>query len=454
MSQKAMNIILVRLLLNAAVTLLVISAYSQDSINTRIIGLSPTVFKKVLNQQFSNLVTGQSKNSIGNFAALDLKENKVSFAGSSIFNSGSVLSVTASGAVSDGLYSIFSNSKINTQVSLDLQYNFLALSKKKLQYDYDTLRQYQSKIDEIEYDYKLKKLSINSRHDSLLLEANKRKANNHIHIIDSLLEISNQSQSRLDSLQFEKARTKILLDSIETAILTLPNLGTQIRILRNWRIQQKGNVSFESAVYGFSIGWFSIGYKVTNNSFKLFDSSATFNHQVLDTNFVSHEVSVQYSKYKWTETQYETYFWDLGVAFKYADNFNTLSKKEITETTNYGVNIGDRSITNKYNAYQGTYATNLKQLRFYGDFYYFLFSNNIAAFHVYPEWVVQKNEKPIADFGTGLLIALKDSKTEGSIINAEIYYNFLDIFKTTEKTYKFFERNNVGIRFAFPLKFK
>ncbi len=38
------------------------------------IGLDKKTFKTVLNQQFSNLITGQSKTGIGNFASLVRKE--------------------------------------------------------------------------------------------------------------------------------------------------------------------------------------------------------------------------------------------------------------------------------------------------------------------------------------------------------------------------------------------
>jgi hypothetical protein len=428
--------------------------FSQDSQES--IGLTPKVFKKVLNQQFSNLITGQSQNSIGNFASLDLKESEVSFAGNSIFKDGSLLSVKASGAITDGFYSIFSNSKLNSKVSLDFQYNFFGLRRKSLQIDTDSLIQFHDKIDKIEYKYKVKKLLIDSKQDSLILVTNQKKIYNRINKIDSLLKISNQSQDKIDQLTLEKSKIQIRLDSIKMAFRKLPNKLNQIRNLRNWKIKQEESVSIETAIEGFKFGWVSIGYKVKNNSFKLFDPTLTFKNQIVKTNFVSHELRIQYSKYNWTPVEYESYFWDIGIAFKYTDNFDSdsLSKKEITEVTEYGENKGDRSITSKYNVYQGHYIRGLKQLRFYGDFYYFLFANNIAAFHVYPEWKIQKGEKPIANLGTGFLISLKDSKTKGSVVNAELYYNFLDLFKSSETTYKFFERNNIGIRFAFPLTFK
>lgn len=90
----------------------------------------------------------------------------------------------------------------------------------------------------------------------------------------------------------------------------------------------------------------------------------------------------------------------------------------------------------------------------YGDLYYFLFRNNFAAIHLNPEWVISSEEKPVANLYTGFLVAVKSAKTANAVVNAELYYKFLDLFKTTESEYDLFERNSVGIRFVFPIAFK
>jgi hypothetical protein len=70
-----------------------------------------------------------------------------------------------------------------------------------------------------------------------------------------------------------------------------------------------------------------------------------------------------------------------------------------------------------------------------------------------PEWVLKSDSKPIGNVQTGFLFVFKDTKTDGAIVTAELYYKFLDIFKTSEEDYRLFERNSIGISFSIPLKF-
>ena len=51
-------------------------------------------------------------------------------------------------------------------------------------------------------------------------------------------------------------------------------------------------------------------------------------------------------------------------------------------------------------------------------------------------------------------VSFKNSKEENAVVNAELYYNFVDLFRTVDTELKFFERNNFGIRFSFPITFK
>lgn len=422
------------------------------------IGLDPKTFKKTLNQQFSNLITGLSTNSIGNFASVDLKDAEVSFGGSSIFKNGSVLTIKAAGGVTDGLYSIFTNSKLNSQVSLDVKYHFLTLSKQQLNYNFDSLVVYNASSAAIERDYRAKDLAITYSHrqDSINLLQTKYELDSTIKALEGLLKpFDTTKMSKLsDSLHIAKGTAEILRDSICYALDNYPSIKTSIRQNNNARTEAIDNLNFSKAVKGFSFGWFSIGYKVSDNSFKFFDSSRSFDAQVMDTSFVSHAVSVQFSHYKYSSAPYRSLFWDAGLAFSISDNFSSLLKKEISESSNIGSIPSSRSITDKYNAYQGSYTRNLKIWRTYADLYYFLFKNNTGALHLFPEWIIKDKEIPLGNFGVGFLFSFKDSKTDGAVVNAELYYNLLDLFNSTNSPKKLFERNDIGIRFAFPLQFK
>ncbi|WP_343690476.1 hypothetical protein [Chitinophaga sp.] len=410
-------------------------------------------FKRLINEQFSALITGSTKNSLGNFASVDLADASVSLAGNLIAKNGSIFTVKANGGTTDGFFAIFDNSKLNTQVAIDLQYNFLSLDQQQLQFNTDSADAYNGSINKIAYDYHLKKIELVPKRNADLLNLQHKK--------DTLTQKISQLNDRLKtetdpdkvlSLQTDLAKTQLLADSINSAITDYPSLGQQTLSLENITLAKLNGLSFSSKIIGFAFGWFSVGYKVNNNAFKCFNPTAAYDLQVTDTSFVSHEVRLQYSYYKWANNS-RSYFYDAGIAFDYTDNFDQLKKKTITEKRDYGSTVDERSTTKQYNAYQGTYQRDLKQLKFYGDVYWFFF--NRGAFHLAPEWLVKSNEKPIGNASIGFLMGLKDSKkNDGSIVNIELYYKFLDVFKATDTDYKLFERNSIGLRFTFPLQFK
>src|SRR5688572_10653634 len=79
-------------------------------------GIPQEQFNEVIRSQFANLV-GAGSTTIGSYAGLELKEGKATLATSSIFASGSVLAVKVVGGATDGLLSMFSGSKLNTEIS-------------------------------------------------------------------------------------------------------------------------------------------------------------------------------------------------------------------------------------------------------------------------------------------------------------------------------------------------
>lgn len=421
--------------------------------NSTPIGLDKKAFKTVLNQQFTSLITGQSKTSIGNFASLDLKESEVSFAGNSITKQGHVLGVKASGGVTDGLFSIFNNSTLNTKVSLEFQANFLNLKKQSLTWYDDSYQEYTKKKNDIEDKYRIKLIEVQNRLGLINLNYKKLKIEKTISELNKRLG-TEKDQLAIDSGNYAVALNNSELSETNKLITNYPNSVTAKEDIDNWRAIELKKIKPELELYGFNFGWFSVNYKVSNNSFKLFNPNSAYQSQISDTSFVSHEVRLQYSKYNWTKEAYKTYFYSIGISFSLSDNFTDLTKKEITEVKNYGPNVNDRTTTKKYNAFVGDYSRKQKQVKLSADYYRFLFDNNVAAIHVYPEFTYKQSSKPLYNLGFGFLYAFKDSKKDDkSIVNVELFYNFIDIAKNTETDLKLFERNNIGIRFSFPINF-
>lgn len=427
--------------------------YAQDSSSSTIIGLDKKTFRRVINEQFSNLITGQTKTSIGNFASLDLKESEVSFAGNTITKAGHVFGLVASGGVSDGLFSIFNNSTLNTKISLEAQMNFLNLSKQSLTWYDDSYQEYMKKQAEIKDKHRVKLVEAENRFALINLNYKKAKLEKTLQQLNERL-ATERSQLTSDSLNYAIALNQSELTETNKAITSFPDKVSAIEDVNNWRAMELKKIKPELELYGFNFGWWSLSYKVINNSFKLFDPSKEYQKQVWDSSFVTHQVKLQYSYYNWTKESNKTYFYCIGISFGVLDNFSDLTKREITEVKNYGANINDRSTTKKYNAYQGGYLSKLSQIKLFGDYYHFLFEGNTAAFHLYPEFQFKEGIKPLYNFGIGLLLAFKDSKKDDkSVVNAEIFYNFLDLSNNEDNNLGFLERNNIGLRFSFPINF-
>ena len=414
-------------------------------------GVEKPLVKKFINQQFGNLINPQSNNNIGSFASLDLKEAEVNFGGNIIFKNGSILGIKAKGAVTDGFLPVFSNDKLNSKLGIDIQYNFLDFKRKSIIYDNSTCEKYQTLRKKFDQDYEIKKIEIEKGQKKILLQIDIDKTKKQISTLEEKL--STLTGLSKDSLDIEISKLKQELSFKKNQFDNLPSKEAMLFELDNWKASEIIKAQSEVKIYGFKIGWFSIGYGITNNSFKLFDGIQTPDKQITKTNYANHSLKLQYNFYNRTPATYESYFISVGTAFSIQDNFSDLTKVEINETKNYGSNLNDRFITSKYNAYQGTYSKDLKSLSLFADFYWFLFDDNKGAFHFYPEQKIVESLKSSTNLGFGFLMTFKNKEKIDNIINAELYANLLDISDNKNSTEKLFTRSSYGIRFTFPINF-
>jgi hypothetical protein len=439
---RAINILII-------VTISIQSLLAQDC-NTA--GLEKPLVKKFINQQFGNLISPQSNNIIGNFASLDLKDAEASFAGNIVSKKGSILGIKVRGAVTDGLLPVFSNNRLNSNLGLEVQYNFLDFSKKKkIYYDHFDCEKYIARKRKIEHDYELKKIEIGNEQEKILLQIEIEKADKQILTLENKLRtISGLTEDSLNIEILKLRQNRVFLEN------QLENLPGKTDLLFKLAMQRNSEISkaqSELRIDGFRLGWFSVGYSMTNNVFKLFDGTLAPDRQISKISFASHSIRFQYSFYCKSPALYKSFFISVGTAFSVQDNFADLTKIEITETTEYGVNSGERSVTSKYNAYTGSYYDNLKSFSVFCNIYWFLFDDNKGALHLYPEYISMERIKPEANLGSGFLMAFKDKETTDNIINAELYAYLSDLFNINGTDENLFKRSGYGIRFTFPINF-
>jgi hypothetical protein len=105
------------------------------------------------------------------------------------------------------------------------------------------------------------------------------------------------------------------------------------------------------------------------------------------------------------------------------------------------------------NVFQGSYENNLLTATLNADFYYFLFEDNKAAIHFYPEQRIAKGIEPITNLGLGFLLTFKNQSNSNNIINAEVYASLLDVANNRNSDNNLLTRSSYGLRFTFPINF-
>lgn len=405
--------------------------------------LDTQVFNRILQKEFYNLLSPQSNNNFGNFASLDLQESEVNFGGSRMFNNGSVLGIKANGGVSDGFLPIFSNNKLNPKMGLDIQFNFLINRHSTMEFPQKNLDEYNANKREINYEYELRQLKIRSNNQRYLLKTTISARDSLINSLSKTL--TNFSDTlRLDSL-------RIVQRKATDELKNYPQPAKETFNLNNWRAEQLKEAENKIKVRGFVAKWISFGYGLNSNGFKLFDGTLAPGSQISKHQSANHTLRTQYNYYNKSDKGLSI-FLSAGFSYSIRDNFSDLSKIEINETKNYGTNPGERVVSSKYIAYQGTYNTNLQVASLFGDAYFFLFNQNNTALHIYPAHFFGNNLTPFTNIGLGILQAFKD-KTN-NIVNAELYANLTDIFNNKASNQNISARSEFGMRFTFPFEFK
>jgi hypothetical protein len=424
----------------------------KKQVNNDSTTLTKREVQTLINKQFTNLITGQSSSSIGNFASVDTKDSKLSFAGSLISEKANVLTVKASGGISDGFFSVFNNSQLNTNIELDFRYNIFINKHNSISFENSSYQKYKNDKKKISEDSAKKKLAIDFELKKMELEQSKVKYIKTIEKINKKLDDKAfATPFSEDSLRYEFAKSSLELKLLEETIL--PSRVQQTLNLNNELSDQVNKNDINLDIRGFSLQWISFGYNVRKNSFKFLDSTLVYKNQVSSKSFISHELNVQYTSYKWNANYLKTSYFGIGLAYNILDNFNDLTPIEIVESNKFTNNQTTRTTSKKYNAYTGEYIENNNSVRLYADYYQFFLRKNPIALHIYPEVNFYK-KSTITNLGVGILFPFKDVKAENkSKVNIELYYNILDIFNNANSNIPLLKRNDIGLRFSFPVKF-
>jgi len=413
--------------------------------------LDSVAFNTILKREFNAVINSSGKTTIGNYASADFKDGKVAFNATKNFKNGDMLSINASGGITDGFFSILNQTKINSNVGINFKYNF-RLRSSSISFHTDEIEKLKKKISSAKVE-SLTSQTIH-RHDSILLERKISLLATEIMLINAKL------KTTLDEEQKAKLEYQLALKNLQqdSATLTKQSFITETEVndqsaIKERKAKAKALLDFEYT--GISFQWISLGGGLSNNNFNQFlPRFSSLDSQMVKQNNVVWNMTIEYNLYKWNHYSRPTYYLLFGFMGSVDDNFGDLTKVEINDTNLYGSSLNQRSTIKKFNAYKGDYITKLLAAKFYVDYYKFFFKNE-AAIHIYPEANFAKSRKPIYNAGIGLLYSFYDmkDKEKKAKLNAELYFRLSDLPNNTGSKLKTFQRNELGLRLSIPISF-
>lgn len=436
----------------------------------------PIIFDKqelkiLLNEQFSEIITGNSFSNYGKYISINTEDETLKLAGVAV-DSLVVWSYSLSASDNNGVLSIFSGQKLNSNFSGKIVYNKIVNIFKKRRKGIkgrSTTNEIGWHFDDEKFNKEKLKIENKFKSDSIDIIFLKDSLN-YIFKIKSIdeklkrLALLNSKCEKLeikcddlkkDSITYQRERLKFDKKSLNDEVKKF----SKKKFLSERKEQKKENLNKirKERIEGITIEeldltWFSLGYNLKKKSFDLFDSNKELSEQIIDSSSVSHGLSIALSRYKNLSNNKANFYWTAGLNFKVTDNLNQLDTYEvedIKEITN-GRKLKKKTLTHLFNEYKN----NLIEYNIFFDYYRSLFHKNLIAIHINPNLTFTSNNKRITSTTLGLLIPIRKDE-ESSFVNIELFYDMNDIFNDLKKKESsFFKRNSFGIRTTFPLKIK
>ncbi|WP_430412321.1 hypothetical protein [Kordia sp.] len=428
-------------------------------------------FRQILNLQFSKLVTGNTFSNIGNYASIKTTDKSLSLSASILNKKGNIISIEASGGATEGVTSFFNNGDLNTNISGKLTYHILInpfsnntikrnsferdklkdeLQKAEDKYRTDTIAIYHKKelLDlRIKIDKAVTKKAVINDSLSTVLARHKTNPIQKLKFkIDSLL--YEVDKIELDLILFDREKKKIENDEYFEAKLEKTEQKYDKAIIEN------DKKVINQAVEGISLFWFSIGYGIRNDGFKLFDSSLDFTNQVKKKEALTHQFNIAISHYNWESFSNKDTYWSAGASYKLGNNLTSLDNIKVKDFEEVSTNPNRESFSEQ-SVFAGDFENDLSELKVFFDYYrFFKISNtNSFAFHLNPIVLIRENNKPTSSIWTGIVLPFRKFDDTSSFLNLEIFYSFNDLFNTADSNDSLIGRNTIGLSATFPINF-
>ena len=458
--------------------------------------ISTYSFNRLLRKDFTLMSTNEEGLPyIGNYAVIKLSDNdsKIALNGS-FFNpfikNGSsrpiknILSLGLKGGISEGVSTIFSNTRFNNSAGLSLRYSII--NWRKTQYEYSAVScvtldlnrqllktQYNNetrKLDilrsDLTFDIK-KMLAKKALADEKLLEVNTEIA-----CVQNLNLPQAKKDEVLDVLnrvRDEQEKSSLAyFDSITQKRLALQdtytNTDVKLEDLRKAYLQKLYEYETKHVKWtSMKIRWFDVFVKGSGSAFNLINPKDSIHHQIVKKKFQQFEMGVSWNTFrsnpflpflKWG------YFTRFTLQLQNSNNLRDANKREVESVMLVDSTDFNRRIIEKTTAYKQSF---IEDFSFNPTFQVssFLNENRNRGLSIYTNavWKYKKFWQPFKaditpdmNIGAGYFLTILDKAKETGVINFEIFLRFLDIFNTAEDESNFYSRNELGIKIGLPFR--
>lgn len=430
---------------------------------------------RLLQSQFTKVLTGQSNLGIGGFAAIETVAPKISVEFNKVTKRNIVLNLNLAGGVSDNFFAIFKNINLNNNFSGNLKINKVCKSSyEKFTY-----------IDDNELELFDGKMKIKEKYwkDYYELES-ETNIENVAKEKDKYIKLCRTEKSKIDSLK-SIYNEHILIDFHQNNLVNIDslinNLNDKINFYSNKK-QKKLNylittkegemekLNFNVKFKEYNLNWIQAGYNLKNNNFNIYTPELLINDTIrtslpeFEKNIIkksnwNHEFTLQYANYKYSIIPGKTQYFNLGIKYSLIDNLTDLKKKELIDETKLIYEINNpinkqnpvQTITrieqNRKSVYVGDFKPNFVTYLFYADLIKYFKTEKKLAYHIFPNFMF--GDIKMYNIGFGLIFSVLNKKEpEKALLNNELYINFSNKFQGFN-----LKNNEIGLRFSLPINF-
>jgi hypothetical protein len=463
--------------------------------------LSNEAFHKLINRSFSKVAVGPTNGSnLANYASFEPMGGSFTFNGFTPVNarndgSGRVsyINFAVKGGIDgNNVGALFSNSKINSNVTVSLKYHF-GLLKPKITYDENAKREMSDAKDKIRskhlaeyYQYERGIKDINSRYteDSLKVvainlkiakeEQNLTNTRNTIppspdtsrdrkidigKLADSCLHLNQRINMLYNQLQAQN----MVIDSLDNLRrwiqpryigkdVAIGHVNSMLDNIDNKFKNKKTELELNAKIDRIHFGWFSLNVDFNKQKYYTFFDTLAFDSQVSKKVLDAFNLGASYNFFWQNLETADVFYLNSGLNRLKTNNTQDLSPTEVVDTrTLTGVDT-KRVITTKYNAFKNP-IEEFRAWQLYMNVYYLFGKENVSGIHFFPEVNFRSTHKTVTNIGFGYVISFNDAKKAKSLINAEAYVKFADVGNVLNSERGFYKRNEIGISFGIPFNY-